>query len=460
MADPLVIPPAVQNALVAADRYFNAGDTARTIECLTVAAIVDIQANSAQLLNDPHFARQISASYARVFTALGMGGTFKAPPAADRSILFVAQCLAEGNAASANLVRMVRDHAANGWRVGVLIAEELSGRDPPLAHLHCPDGRAESVGAAFLRELRSHAEVMQVPINGTFLDGIEAGVNIARRWKPSIAVFIASPACPVQAGMAFARIAAAQVNLSIGVPLVIPGMDHIIYNNPAKLRADAAALSGVSVSSIETSGGDAEASSRAVPASRASLGVPDDAIVLITASNRLVGRLLSGSFADDLAAFLAEHPTAHWIGFGRGDLAALRQRMGTVADRVHLPGPVPDIRPAVRASDIYLNEYPEGGGNSVIEAMGCGTPVAAMNAGRSHGCNIGAALVGDDAIPTFDTAAYWKLVTDWDRDPDLRRAAGARQQSRAIEKLDYTVICAEYRRIFERLLRERQPAAA
>jgi glycosyltransferase involved in cell wall biosynthesis len=92
--------------------------------------------------------------------------------------------------------------------------------------------------------------------------------------------------------------------------------------------------------------------------------------------------------------------------------------------------------------------------------MGCGTPVLAMNAGPSHGCHIGADLVGPDAVPTADAEAYWAKASSWLADPAARRDAGARQQRRALEHLDHAVIAQRYVETLTALVRGEQLAAA
>jgi glycosyltransferase involved in cell wall biosynthesis len=114
----------------------------------------------------------------------------------------------------------------------------------------------------------------------------------------------------------------------------------------------------------------------------------------------------------------------------------------------------------LKSCNVLLNEYPEGGGNSVIETMGCGVPVVAMQAGPRHAECIGAELVGPDAIPTNDIDAYWRLAETWIRDPQAAAAAGARQRARALAELDYGVICDAYERIAVDLCRRRVWAAS
>jgi glycosyltransferase involved in cell wall biosynthesis len=448
---PAPIHPEIAAILQKVRGAFDAADPAAALEWIAGVAAADIQRHRATMLSCPQRLWSACNLYTSLFRGLGIESahpfeldahTNNARP----SILFVAQCIARGQAASENMVRHTRAMADLGWRVGLLVADELTQRDPPLEYFQTPDGPSERLGKGILERIAHYADIHILAKRGTFLDAIEEGVNVARRWRPSVAAFVASPACPVQAGMIFSRVAPRQAALSVGVPLLLPGVDHVIYNSPRRLAADAAmlALTGISASSVTTSGGDAAAGLTTAPADRAVLGVPADAPLLVSASNVLPKRMLAGTFAADLARFLTEHPRAHWLALGKGDFTAVKAALGPAADRARFPGPVGDIRPFVKAADVFLNEYPEGGGNSVIEAMGCGTPVLAMNAGPAHGCHIGADLVGDDAIPAFDPGAYWAKASAWLADRVARRAAGLRQQRRALDHLDHAVIAAKY----------------
>lgn len=458
------VPEHILAYAVLANQRFAAGAPAESVEAVGVAAVLDIQQHRAAFLGEAANAVQLGGLYTRAFrAALAAEPALRPPSRGPRpSILLVAQCIAVGQAASFLILRLVRELKDAGWRVGVLVADELTQRRPALSLLRCPDAPSELLGAALLAELRTLADVMIVPADGNFVDGARAGVRLARAWAPDVAAFVASPACPIQAGMAVARVAPVQVNLSVGVPLLVAGVDRLIYNNPRTLAAHRAVLDarGYPASTVATSGGDAAPGLSATPADRAKLGIPADAPLLVSAANCLPRRMLAGSFAADLAAFLQADPRVHWLGVGRGDFAEVLRALGPAAERVHLAGTVDDIRPWVKAGDVFLNEYPEGGGNSVIEAMGCGTPVVAMNAGPQHGCCIGAELVGEDAIPTMDVPAYWARVQSWVADPAARGEAGRRQQRRALETLDFAPITAAYRREFESLLELVKPAAA
>ena len=81
-------------------------------------------------------------------------------------------------------------------------------------------------------------------------------------------------------------------------------------------------------------------------------------------------------------------------------------------------------------------------------------------AGDRHAEAIGAVLVGPDAIPAPDIAAYWALAERWIRNPAEARAAGERQRARAQAQLDYAVICPRYEQAILGLARSASRAAS
>jgi glycosyltransferase involved in cell wall biosynthesis len=254
--------------------------------------------------------------------------------------------------------------------------------------------------------------------------------------------------------MAHRRIAPLQVNMNIGVCLPIGGMDAIVYHNDVKAEADAATLAelGIAQHRVVTIGTDLRPCLNIVPTPRASLGVPEEAVLLACVANQVPKRLLFDGFIDGLIDCLKANPRVWWIGIGGGDATVLRSRFAEVgvADRCVLTGAVSDPRPLLATADILLNEYPEGGGNTVLESMGVGTPVLAMRAGGRHAESIGAILAGEFAAPERDRAGYWRQLQRWIDDPAERARVGAAMKDRAHREFDYAGIVRAYARVFTR----------
>ncbi|MFA6046648.1 MAG: hypothetical protein WC718_16810, partial [Phycisphaerales bacterium] len=367
VAATLTIPPHIGGCLKPAVDHAQAGRVAQSIECVAAAAVADIQQHQQAFLADAAHARVLCDLYAELFALAGLKPAASphsaTPPSGARPlrVLYLVSSLVDGQAASANIARFCRLHDPSRFVAHVLCVEEFTRRTPTLNFLEYPDSPSSRVGDKTIATLPLGSLTLLEPA-GDLLAGARAAIAASRALAPDVAVFVASPACPVQAACAFARIAPRQVNMNIGVPLPLSGIDEIVYNSPRRWAQDRAFLTarGIASRSVETSGGDASAGVHARAESRVDLGLPSDALALVSAGNRLPQRLLAGSFVRDLDAFLSSHPHAWWVGVGPGDFAPIRAALGPGLARVITPGPRADIRPIVKACDIYLNEYPEG----------------------------------------------------------------------------------------------------
>lgn len=444
------IPPHVGSCLKRALAAHDAADPAKALEALTAGALTDIQQHQQQFLGDiracalfADFTRDLLAPWAASLPPFIAPSAPSDPP----RIAYCMPSLAQGQAASANLLRLVRHHAATK-RITccAILTEEHTRRNPASDFLHLPDAPSTILAPDILAQLRTLCEVHILPAIDSHLAAAQRALPHLRSLTLDAAVFVASPACPIQSALAFARIAPLQICLNIGVPLLTPGIDAVIYNNPPKAQRDHAVISArtIALRSVETSGGDAASAAAVIATSRAALGLPANALALACVSNRLTDRLLAGGFVHDLVAFMQRTPAAWFVGIGPSDLPRLHPVLAPVIQRCIFTGPLPDPRTHLKSCDLLLNEYPEGGGNSVIESMGAGIPVVALRAGDRHAECIGAHLVGPDAITTNDRAAYWRLVDHWLHDAHARAQAAARQRHRALTSLDYAPICAAY----------------
>jgi glycosyltransferase involved in cell wall biosynthesis len=138
----------------------------------------------------------------------------------------------------------------------------------------------------------------------------------------------------------------------------------------------------------------------AAPASRAELGVPPDAPLLLG-----LGRLHRNKAFDVLIRALPRLPDAHAVIAGEGpERAALESlaRAEGVADRVHLPGWRGDAANLLAASDVFVcSSRQEPLGNMVIEAWSAHRPVVAAAVGGPaeliEGDRTGLLVPADDA---------------------------------------------------------------
>lgn len=435
-----------------------AGDWALAIEAIAAIALVDIQVHQQGFVKHAENAAMFGRLYAQVFNAAGL----KTTPRPHRTqhghrgervrVLISTFALTDGQSAATSIARWVELLDPARYDVRVLCCEELTEREPAMSMIKRPVARSSNVGKDVIDAIsRTGTQVQMVPTKGTLLDGCNAALDAARAFDPDVLLSVASPACPIQAALIHAGVAPVRLVMNIGVPLIMPSATGVVYHNDGKADEDAPVLDAVGIRQhrVPTIGTDMRRCDAATTASRSALGVPDDAVLLLSVGNVLVKRLMFAGYGEALGRFLQDHPNCWWVGVGRGDFSPVMQIMDRfgVRDRVRVPGAFSDPRPIMKAADILLNEYPEGGGNTVLEAMGCGLPVLAMHAGNGHAERIGAMLVGDDAIPGKDVEAYWARASAWANSREARAGAGERQRVRARSEFDYTAIVHGYERI-------------
>jgi len=442
-----------------------AGHTADALEALCAASAVDIQQHRQHYLASAVQAGEVADLYAQALAPIAaVAPPFQPPPppSGQLRIAYLVPNLVQGQAASLNVVRYAECHDRDRFDVHAVITDELFARTPPSPRLHLPSLTSSVAAGPLLSRLRAAATVHLLPSTGDLLTASAAALRPLRALGFHAAIFVASPACPIQATLAALRLAPRQYNLNIGVPLLSPGIDAVIYNNHHRAEADLPELTARKIArhTALTAGGNArEIAARVAGLDRARIAaqfratldpaVPPDAPLLLSIANQLPTRMLHGTFTADLARFLKAHPQAHFLAVGGQSEAyapVLRQLASAgVADRVRTLASQSDILPTLLAADLLLNEYPEGGGNTVIEAMAAGLPVVALHAGERHAEHIGALLLGPQASRTHHD--YWSAASALLTDPGLRAARAAEARDRALNELDYTAITACYQRI-------------
>lgn len=449
----------VAQSLNQAESALAAGDVSLAIEAIALAAIRDIQQDNTAFLVGAAEAAYITDWYEKCFKAadlqVGLARQAGNPP---YRLGFVIFSLAMGQAASYRLTRMVELIDREKFLPQVIVADELTRRSPPGRLLKVADTPSRLAGAELHDRLRSQGiPIHYIPLHGDHLIAIADGTDKLRELDLDIAVFIGSAACPISAGLAYRRVAPVQLNQNIGVPLPITGMDGITYHNTWTAQRDEPELArrGIVTLPLRSAGTDVTLADESPTVPRARMGVPDDAVVLMCAGNKLTYRLPAGDFLNHLGDFLAKHPKAYFMAMGRGELnqtlEPLKQR--GLGDRCITVGPTSNIRPVLKAVDIFLNEYPEGGCNTVMEAMACGTPAMAMHAGAQHTHNHGAMLLGDPwAVMAYDPATYWQRVGQWVEDANARKQAGQAQREKCIATYDYPILCREYEEKYMEML--------
>ncbi len=226
---------------------------------------------------------------AHVLNPLLQDKPFTAPSQPDPHAVCVVAPYAEQRAASldgvAPLAQVVQRLADQGDRVAVLLTDERLPREPelrlwrpeaPPSFDHCA---GEAIG------LPAAAEVLRVPRNGSLADGAAWAVDHVRRAQVSRAVFLGGLRSPMNAAIAFARVASHQVSLTVYDPSVVRGIDTVATATAAPTAAWREALGrrGISLEDWSTPGAsvnndeDAGARSRR-PGGSTGVGIAKDRV--------------------------------------------------------------------------------------------------------------------------------------------------------------------------------------
>lgn len=179
---------------------------------------------------------------------------------------------------------------------------------------------------------------------------------------------------------------------------------------------------------------------------------PDGAPLLVHASNfRPVKRVMD--VVDIFRRVLDVRP-AHLAMVGDGPdrpIAERAAREAGIADRVEFLGNVTPVEGVVGAADLFLlPSAEESFGLAALEAMACGVPVVASNAGGLP--ELVADGRGGRVFPVGDTAAMAAGVLELLADPDALRRQGELARARAAGEFATAGVVDRYEALYRRLL--------
>jgi glycosyltransferase involved in cell wall biosynthesis len=183
------------------------------------------------------------------------------------------------------------------------------------------------------------------------------------------------------------------------------------------------------------------------------LGIPPEAPVFV-----FVGELNRNKRPTDPveALSLMTDAAAHLVVLGDGparERVAEAVQNANLAERVHLMGNVPDVRPyLIGANALILASKREGLPRSIMEALSMGVPVISSSARGST------QLVLPDAgwvVPTGDIGGMARAMDLVANDPAGARDAGARGHDRMVAMYDEKVVIDMHLRLYDGLLAER-----
>lgn len=326
------------------------------------------------------------------------------------------------------------------FRLFIYSTENFSTRDKPLFPFGAETYITEQTGAASIREFtKRNTPVYLAPRNVDFIDASHAVVKKMESDKIDIALFQGGLASPIDWLVARFSKAPVKAAIHIGSSMMTPGLDITFFDNPSNIERENNHWLEEAGKRIHLPNGvDIENLAAQTPVDRSKFGIPDspDQVVIGTISNVLYKRMTE-KYMKAVASVMQRHKNAWFLALGSDILPDKMKFFSTmgVAERVKFGGKQSRAGAAIKAVDIYANEFPVGGNQSVMEAMVCGVPVVAIKWSDAHAESAGAYVVGPEfAIPRPDEHAYEQLLEKWVVDPQARAEAAALQQQRAIER--------------------------
>jgi predicted O-linked N-acetylglucosamine transferase (SPINDLY family) len=178
---------------------------------------------------------------------------------------------------------------------------------------------------------------------------------------------------------------------------------------------------------------------------RADVGIPEDAIVFVSAANyfKIIPEM-QRAWAQILASvpnsFLLVHPfNPNWSPTYPSDRFSVEMdraltEAGVAKDRllistVKFPSRH-DVKELLRLGDVYLDTYPFGGVNSLVDPLELNLPVVVWEGGTFRS-RMGSALLRSMGLNEFvatSAESYLRIVTELSTNPDIRKQVGARIQ--------------------------------
>jgi hypothetical protein len=168
---------------------------------------------------------------------------------------------------------------------------------------------------------------------------------------------------------------------------------------------------------------DVKASWERRPYSKSHFGVDEDAKIMTTVSNHLDDRV-SEEMCWAISEILRRCPQSYYMPIGnvknKMRFFSFFKKRG-VANRVRLLGLHPAPSHLSRSMDLYLNEFPFGGGFSLLDAMAAGCPVVTMydEKGPIQGRVGGIYFSKERAIQSCSTEEYVEQAVALLEDPKL-----------------------------------------
>ena len=404
------------------------------LEACSAALLLDARSEF-NIIRDPAALSGVAGLYEQVAATRNRAGSSLRPGGRIHVAVLVPNLVDHVVAYTKTVLHLARYMDREKYRLSVYVSENSSRRDAAMFPFGCIDGTTPQTGACTLKELESlRVPVVILPRSMRFTAAATLLAGTMSRDEVHVLLLASGLACPID--WLAARWAGAPVRfgLHLGTSFFMRGLDATFFDNAENIRREEACWTpDMGERIVWRAGTDTDELQRQPALPRERFGIPPEAVVFGTLSNHL-DRRLSVPYMETVCELLKTHAGAWFVAFGSGeagDRKAFFESRG-VASRVVFAGRQTRSGSALKLLDVYLNEFPVGGSQSVVEAMACGIPVVALRWSDAHAESAGASAVGEKyAVDNRDVRAYAALAGRWATDRAGRMAAGKELQSRA-----------------------------
>lgn len=276
------------------------------------------------------------------------------------------------------------------------------------------------------------------------------------RDKVDVVIFDTTQADPIAAVVANWEVARVKINLCRRAPLYANGVQCVMYVDQQRYEPDKEHWQSRGIESrFILEGIDTDENLGAAP-QRSAVGIPEQAIVLATASGNL-DRTIGPEFVDTIINILRAHPQAIHLLIGEGDLAWQKRKFESagIAKRVGYASRRKDVAGFLRLADLYLAEFPNADAAGVLQAMSVERPVVAMRWGEEVEQAQAAAFAGSEcAISGRDANAYIERVSKLIREPAYRQKLGKAMRTRVEQHFAFTQTARHIEQLCEQLIQQ------